>query len=250
MKKKNFVLLINLICFSCSSRDYEPRDAMKTAIAVSIDETDPLMLKPEADPILSLYGFKNDKNIAASFKINSVTDKQLNPTQEVYLQNGYITEKANSEEDPYFRQKLVMNFYTKTRLRITDLNTVNSSILNHSECLSSISENLQWLKKSKAQKNILLVFSDLQENSDLLNCYLEASQKLLDKNPAGIIKLFDSTHLLPSDLKEMTIFFVFQPKDREEDQKFARMVYVYRILLEQRGAKVIVQAQNDFYNIE
>jgi hypothetical protein len=101
----------------------------------------------------------------------------------------------------------------------------------------------------KREVQILLVFSDQQENSELFSCYTKANQLLLHKSPDKVAKHLDSFHLLPENLKGYTIFFVYQPKTREEDQKYLEMITVYKMLLEPRGATVTIQASNNSYTL-
>jgi hypothetical protein len=47
--------------------------------------------------------------------------------------------------------------------------------------------------------------------------------------------------MLPENLSNVRIVFFFNPATREEDMEYMKMVEVYRMLLELRGAKVTVQ---------
>ncbi len=143
-----------------------------------------------------------------------------------------------------------MSFYAEIRTAISDFNAEHQldSSLNFSECFLTIANELQLMKNKSGERNVLLVFSDLQENSNLFSCYTKANQELLYESPDTISQIFESMHLLPKNLNSIKVIFIFQPLTRPQDQKFEAMVKIYRKLLESRGATVIVQANNTYFN--
>jgi hypothetical protein len=69
----------------------------------------------------------------------------------------------------------------------------------------------------------------------------------LCSNTKKVEQLLQSRHPLPENLVGITIYFVYQPPDREHDQQFSKMLGIYKKLLNERGARVVVQAQNSYY---
>lgn len=243
-------LLISSL-FWCSCREDENEVRQSIYISTIVDITDLHLLHPDPKAILRLYGFDIDKSKAASFRISAVTDKQLNPTLEYFLPDNNSTEKHNSQDDPYYREKLVVAFYENIRNAVTQFNSVhhNDSSLRHSECFSTICNELHLMQKKGTTKNILLIFSDLQEKSNIIDSYSKANQSKPYKSPDKIAEIFNNVHLLPDNLKGYSIFFVYLPKDRIDDQKYRKMTTVYKMLLEPRGATVTIQATNNSYSL-
>ena len=249
MKRILHLMFLSLFLFECkNTTPVMPHRSVD--ITALIDVTDQLTVLPQPEAILKLYDFDSDRNINASFKICSITDRQLNPEKDIYLPNSSVTEKDNVQDDPYYREKLVLLFYNGVRKAINDFITTNKndSSLNHSECFRTIADELSNMKNNQAQKKILLIFSDLQENSELFDCYKIRGQELLNKKQGEVLKIFEQANLLPNVLKGTIAIFVYAPKNREEDQRYMNMVSVYKKLLESKGAIVKVQANSDVFN--
>lgn len=243
--KKLISILISLVALlSCNKASKEQPDSIYVTTVVDI--TDSRQVYPDAEHILPLFGFKNNEASEAMFKICTVTDKELNPAIEFRLPNGIETEKDNLEDDPDFRQKLIVKFFTSIRNTIAAFNTkvISDTAINHSECFKSISNELQSLVNQKSVKRVLLVYSDLQENSAFFNCYSKSNQKLVQSNPERVADIFDTAGLMPKGLKNITVSFIYNPISREDDIRFMAMLKVYKKLLEVRGAKVTVSASN------
>lgn len=241
-------ILLVLFLYGCACQEQNSL-SHSTQVSVITDCTDPHALLPVAEPLLGLYEFEKDKDREARFRICSVTDKQLNPASEVHLPDAETTDRNNSLDEPYYREKHILAFYDDIRKMLSHFTTVPSSdsSLKHSEIFYSVAHELQLLEKSQADRRILLVFSDLQENSLVFNSYSIAGREQLRKRPMDIVNIFRDTQLLPDSLTGITIFFVFQPKSRDEDQVYGAMTGVYTRLLEERGAKITIQATNTNY---
>jgi hypothetical protein len=247
MKTSKLLLASCILCAACQ---HQQEAKHSTQIVTVTDKTDHLSILPAADPILHLFGLNRDKNNEAYFRIASISDKQLNPAIEYHLPDGPSTESNNSQDDPYYREKVLLNFYSNVKKAIEEFNAISrrDSTLKNSECFATIASELQRMASHHAERNILLVFSDLQEKSDLFNCYPVSSQELLRKTPGKVLERFNNTHLLPNHLNGFDVYFVYQPNTREDDKRFAGMISIYKSLLESRGARVKVQADNMYLN--
>ncbi len=246
--KQILITVIGLtILLSCNKKDSEIPKSV--AVAAIVDVTDPLALNPNPDAILRLYGFDKDKNREAYFKLCLITDRQLNKTEEVHLKDGMTTEGDNTFDDPQFRQKLILGFYQTIRNLVTDFTATHrtDSPLPYSECFKTIARELSEMKQKHASENTLLVFSDLQENAELFASYTKLGKALLYTHPEKVITLFEQARLLPDDLKGFNVVFVFESGNREEDKAYTAMSDIYKSLLEKRGARITVTANNKNY---
>ncbi len=218
-------------------------------ITAEVDITDHRQVYPDAESILPLFNFNVEENSDATFRLSSVTDRELNPNTELYLPNGIETEKSNSDDDPDFRKKVIVQFFTLVRKAVKEFNAKveGDTSVPHSECFKSIANELQNLVQHKSTKGILLVYSDLQENSSLFSCYSKPGQKILQPFPEKVAAIFEKTFLLPQQLNNITVSFIYDPVSREDDFRFMTMVNVYKRLLIPRGAKVTVSANNPTY---
>lgn len=248
MKQTMYIVFTAVALLSCfnAQKQQQPHSIYVTAV---VDITDHRQVYPNAESILPIFNFNNAENSEATFRICPVTDRELNPDIEFHLPNNIETEKSNSYDDPDFRKKVIVQFFSSIRKTITEFNTKvkSDTSVAHSECFKCISNELENLVQHKSNKGVLLVYSDLQENSAILNCYTRFNQKLLISNPENIVGVFEKTVLLPKDLKNITVSFVYNPVSREDDIRFMAMLKVYKKLLLSRGAKVTVSANNPTY---
>ncbi len=254
MKKLITLLLFVIsICFfySCSTSSKE--NYLPKKLTVLVDITDPHMVRPMADALLQMYQFEKNKDIEASFRLCVITDKALNQTKDILLEDGAETKKINKRYDAQFREKRILGFYEKVRSAITEFTQFHNAdtSLRHSECFKILANEIATLNEKKNSENTVVIFSDIQENSRIFSCYTKANKQLLEHNPEKVIEIFEKTKLLPDDLKDFKFFFVYEPVNREQDFAYELMVKkIYMPLLEKRQAKVFIQTNNQNYSYE
>jgi len=245
MKPLNIVITAFLLC-SCSKHTARPV-LPSTEITVVDDLTDTFTLHPIADPILALFDFPDAKNQSAKFRLVVVTDRLLNPSVDMTIADGTTTEENNEDQEIDNREQIIYNFYDMVRHGVTEFPSRYSPAggsLKHSECFATIASELELLAKSTASQRTLIVFSDLLENNELYSCYTDDGRKLLQMHPLKIVHLLQKRCELPKSLVGITVYFVYQPKTRELDQLFNSMVAIYKQLLHERGARIVIQADN------
>ena len=222
---------------------------MSVHVTALVDITDPRAILPDAQSLLLLYDFPKDKNKEAYFRLMTTTDKVLNQAIELHVAPAEETKKYNQFEDPDFREKEILAFYEAVRHSVASFNANRQldTILGHSECFQSIARELFLMKEWKANKNALLIYSDLAERSDIFNIYGSGSVQQLLERPEILIKKFEATGLLPNDLSGFTVMFIYQPKNREDDKRFNEMAKLYQKMLTKRKATVLVNANNPKY---
>ncbi len=241
--KRIIIYLLPLCCISCNHKQHT--ESKSVALTVLYDCTDLRQIQPNPEFILSFYGLDTERERDAYFRITTTTDMVLNPSKEVYLPKSEVTQKDNSNDDPYFREKKILAFYAEVRQAIkgTAPNTENNTTYEKSECFRTICREITLLEKKKYTHSILLAYTDLQEKSDIATVY---GSSTIDT--ALIKKQFERLKLLPNKLTGLTVYVIFQPQDRKEDKKFMDMYGIYQNLLEQRGAIVQLKTENNPLN--
>jgi hypothetical protein len=243
--KLTIIISLIFIISACKQSSHE----QGCYIDVINDVTDQHILRPQAQSILELFNLSENKNEGANFRYSEIRDLHLVPFTTFYLPDESVTEGMNKKNEPLFREKIILNFYDSIKKTLSNANVKpDSSFLNHSECFRSVSNELTVLAQDKSAKRILIVFSNLFENA-IINVYSRGTKHLLYKNPDEIKKIFQNTHLLPDRLTGITTVFVYEPENRENDQLFNAMIGIYKSLLLERGAKVIIQANNTHYTL-
>lgn len=219
-------------------------------IDVINDVTDKHLLRPQAQAILELYNLSEIKGSSGYFRYSEIRDITMVPTTTIYLPDEEGTETRNTKNEPLFREGLILKFFDSIRSTLNNRGVVtDSSILNNSECFHSICNELKLLTEGISAKKVLLIFSNLYEHSNILSLYSEKYRKILTDNPNKIKRIFIDTHMLPDSLTGITAIFVYQPINRADDQKYNSIVAIYKNLLQERGAKVIIQASNSQYSL-
>lgn len=240
MKLSTFVLVC---CFVTACNSEKEVKEGRIGITVLHDITDSLLIHPNDEFPLKLYHLEDDKNTGAIFRITSTTDVVLNPAIEAVLPNNTITQKENENDDPYYREKRIQVFYSQVREALKAYNqTIKDSVKYHySECFRSICNEIVKLHKNNTESK-LIVYSDLQENSGLGTVYTKNG--LTDKSLKAIEKVYLQVNLLPQKIENLTVYFIFQPHNRDEDNGFRKMFAIFQKILETHGAKVILQSGN------
>lgn len=245
MKNYMLILCAGIILESCTKSSFVYIDA--TAISIVMDTTDYHKVYPTADPILALYGFDQDINKEAYFRLSCISDKQLAPVTEFHLAGGEETEKKNKQSIPNFRENHVLMFYEKIRVSIIPFSVLDTFIeSDYSECYRTIVNETKWLIGKTTGKKVLIIYSDLMENSDLFNFY-ELNIPTAKFDSEKIASSFDSLFALPDNLNGLQVYFVYQPTDRIEDARYRAISGIYKQMFEYRGASVTIQSDNDNY---
>lgn len=240
--KKVMVLIVLLLMNSCRNDSDKIQNPIYMDLVVLNDKTDPHLLRPDAS-ILRLFNLSDDNAKSVHFRYREITDRRLVPVTNLSFPGK---RSHNNNYAALSKERLIINFYDTVRSVLANNSaTDDSSTLDHSECFRTIADELSILSKSNAQNKILLIYSNIFENSDLLSVYDKKTGALSVPEPQKIKDCFEKSKLLPDDLKGITAFFLFKPASREEDQQYMKMVEAYK-LLESRGATIKVQADNSF----
>lgn len=238
-------LLLISTFMSCKNNKVSILPNSSKSVSVVFDVTDEHLLKPTANALMPMFGFSQTPNGAASFRIGAITNKKLNPVYACSIANGTVTEQQNTTNDPLHRSKCIAAFYERTQQLLSKILLDDSTLeLSNTECAFVIGRELQHLSNDTSQQKILVVFGNLMEKSELFNAY----QTLPLQN--DLTALLEQSKYFPEKLHGITVFFVFQPKDRSEDKRYMSLVTAYKVLLEKKGAKVIIQANDDFIVIQ
>lgn len=246
------IICIGVLCLLIScGRTQRNSPASETDVAVIEDVTDTFLVRPLTAPIMALYDFKGNMQKAAKFKMTLLTDKLLNPTESISIADASTTEKDNQHDDVHFREKMIMWFHEMLGKAVSDFQSKFTPCqpMGNSEVFATISGELNALAQSKAQHRVLLVFSDLQEHGSFFNCYSLQGQQQLGDEPDKVAAFLDTKRPLPKDMHGITVFLVYQPKDRLDDQRFDTMQGLYVRLLSKYGARVVVQSNGNHFDL-
>lgn len=246
MKKIIFLLSVLLIAGGCGNgKEKLTLSPGSVTLSVIDDVTDKHIVRPLPDPLLQLYHCNDNPDMECLFRRREISDRMLTPVSYCRLADGNTTAKENKNNDPQFRKRSVIVFYERVRQIIGESNAKEDTMhsLNNSECFKTICSELTILAANSSTRNYLAVFSDLNEKSDLYDVY--------NRSPVAedIGNIILENDLLPERLDKVTVFFVFSPKDREQDKQYNLIAGIFKKLIESKGGRVIIQASNSSYNL-
>ena len=234
-----------ILLYACSDT---PQPSPVT-VSVLRDRTDSnFILKPNAEAILKLFDLEEHKEGSARFRYAEIKDQVLGASIDIELPDATTTEKQNKQQIPLFREQAIVSFYDTVRNIIKSSNEISDALtLQQSTCFEKIAGELTVLKESK-DKSILLVYSNLFQNSPLLSVYNRTVQQELYEHPEHVIQQMRITRLLPDTVRNTTVVFLYQPS-RDEEKLYMQMVKIYTSLLREKGATVLLQTSNTFRNL-
>ena len=206
-----------------------------TEVVVFSDITDKNMVQPQSEDILKLFDFDNNRWNGGIFRYSNISQVSLNQTEQTQIDaaNQWLSNEFQREDEIKHFKKKVKN--------ILD----NASQVTHGKDNSSIylpiANELNRLSKTKTEKKILLIYSDLMENTDNLSFYRKQDFSILKFNPNKTqVQLEKSVVISP--LSGINVWFIYQPFNTKNDEDFQIVSQFYKKLLEDKGARVTVSA--------
>lgn len=246
---KQYIAILAIVVFLVSCQKAYKENNRSISVSVIIDITDLQQLHPESESIIPMFGLQYDVEKSVIFRITPLTDRQLNPVREIRLKDAGSNNKDNVGDDDNFRKKQIIHFYDTVRKSISEetQSALADTSLSYSECFTTILNEVLKRKKNAGDSVIILVFSDLNENSSVFNVYTNENKALLLQHPENVARIFEQKKSIPDSIKHTTLILVYDPKSREDDGVFMKMAEVYRLIFEHRGVTVMVQATNKSY---
>ena len=133
------------------------------------------------------------------------------------------------------RSKDSTRYYAQIDSAITLIQN-HRSTMTASTIFKVLSEELNRLSGLNYAKKVLIINSDLMENS-FINFYDDSTIQKIVESPEKVSELMLSKYPI-SDLTGIDVLIVYIPKDKEDNTRFEVLSGFYRNLLESLGAKV------------
>jgi len=206
-----------------------------TDITVMRDITDVQISQPKIEDISGLLNLNNSKWDGANFRFVDITDVSYNHISETKIlpENQWMGNELD-------RDKKVKQFYTGISQILTVADTEKVGKAN-SAIYKLIASELNRLSQSTSQKRILLIYSDLTENTDEFSLYKKNNIDLIKTNPESVQKQFEAQAPL-KNLKGINVYLVYQPTNQEADEQYKLIAGFYQKFLESKGATVEITA--------
>lgn len=233
LKTLGILLLITLLVGCVSERN------TTTELVIARDITDSRIEQPKLEEIFSLFGLTENPLNGAIFKFQNLSDVSYNQRSQLRIeqQNKWLSNEME-------RQGEIKKFKIaiESKLEQSPSDTIEKE---NSSIYLPIARELNQLSQSKSDRRILVVYSDLMENTLEFSFYRKGDFELVKNQPDSLQKRFEK-ELLISPLSGIEIYFIYQPKDIKSDQRFQIISEFYKKLLESKGAKVTISANLNF----
>jgi len=206
-----------------------------TAMSVLSDITDSLKSKPDSKELISMLKLQDPKYPemwnGVILRTTVLSDVDLNRTEQISLpaQNPWLSNE-------FERAKEIDGLKKQTNESIKRLNTETGK--RNSSLIQPILNETTRLKQSKADIKILLVYSNLMENTSELNLYKKRDFDSFTK--AGLV----SQGLEKSEisLTGVKIYFVYEPVNSLDNSRYLKVSEILKTYFEDMGATVYRQA--------
>lgn len=203
-----------------------------TDVIVLHDVTDSIIAKPDSAQLIAFLNASH-KWDGISFTLSSISDVSISKTQKVFIpaQSRWLGNEIKRSRD-------LKAFYNS----VEELLARSSGDVigrKQTSVYLPIVTSLTSLVESPSNKKVLIVYSDLMENTNEVSFYDPQTLSELKSKPEVILDGLGASMHLPS-LAGVDVVFVFQPHNSVEDASFRIVSGFYKSMLENKGAHVII----------
>lgn len=238
MKTKTAILIfvILLTASGCTYYAECTDNAYDYEITVTIDRTGSHSISmPERSTIQQAFPPNRDLWKGYLFRLASLSDVDLN-----IIYEAKIKPECSIAGNVYDRKKQMEKFNEELDSAISNLlsepvGTPSSSIY------IPITKELSRLAGSKARNKRLIIFSDLLEETSLLEFDRKKTLAQLKQNPDSIAGILSMEAELPP-LDGIEIYIVYRPVNSDDSDRHRIISRFYKNLFEKNGAKVFIGA--------
>jgi len=205
-----------------------------TEIIIWDDVTDEYLSHPDPNEILSLGDFTGDnKWNGALIRYSTLSDISYNTITEIKLpaENKWLSNEIE-------RDRSIKTFKEKLAKTISAKDSIGK---NHSFLYVPIARELNRLSKSKSQKKIVVIYSDLMENDPDFSFYDKQLFSSIESNADSFKGHFESQEPL-SALFGIEIYIIYRSSDVGKDREFRFVSEFYKKMLQGKGATVHISA--------
>lgn len=239
MKPSTFIstcciaFVVMLIFLGCAAVDSQRKHIEYAAM---IDLTDSIKIVPDENSVVADLGI--DENIwnSANFSLGTFTDVSYTPHARISLAKAPSRLTASE----FTRKREVVAFKTNLSALLDSARSDTSGKPNSSLYLPMV-EELTRLSNSTADRKVLVIYSDMMENSLDLSFYSPNTLALLRTDPDKVKAMLFAKAKLPN-LTSIEIKLIYLPKNAKDDAVFHTVSQFFSSMLSEAGATVSISA--------
>jgi hypothetical protein len=203
-----------------------------TSVYLLVDQTGDALALPSAESIYKLYDLRKRTERGAIFTLQSISDLEYAPSVTFSLDpQPFLLQNVGR------RKKDINDFLSKISLSIAQvsLQPVGKS---RSQIYAPLIQTLNTISAQDVDEKIVLVMSDLEENSSF-SVYDNADLKLLLDNPDAVTKRLSQYGAL-GDMHNISVQFSYNASDYKDSQRYSLMASYFKRLIESKGGHVVI----------
>ena len=206
----------------------------RTKVVVMNDVTDSLITPVDMEVILDYINLRKEMWQSVNVSYVEITDMTNNPVRQAKIisRNSWFSNELDRKEE-------INGFETRVRELPTKAKEGHKG-LDHSSIYLPLVNQLNALAQSSAKYKVLILQSDLMEN-DIVKFYADSTWSQVEKEPEKVIEQLRERQT-PANYSDITIYLVFKPADRKEDQRYQAVSRLFKQLLQDAGARVVIQS--------
>lgn len=221
--------------------------AQSTCVHVIYDVTQASECRPAVSSLLPLFDFDGGDTYA-EFKLTILRGRLLNAAVTITQDDIPGTESKKSR---LRRSECIDTFRSgiETQLRTFPLKFTEPPLRVRKETYKTFASEIWELARSRAGRKVIVVYSGLEEEQPDFSTSSKESVELMKTDPIAVGEKLLRGKSLPDVLPGLTVIFVFNGNTEKENETFRHMSAVYKELLLDRGAQVIIQSQSNRFEI-
>lgn len=222
------ILAMCLLTTACNN------ESTNTEVTLMFDQTDRQHVHPSAEAILAPFKLNVNPWQGLQITIVPISDKDVNTVDIVSLPSenrltGNIT----------IRRVNIRRFAQHLRQSIASLDSVHT--LPRSIIFRAIEKQAESLAKRPAARHVILVYSDLMENSEL-SFYDRQTLGLLQSAPSLIEKQLMANAVI-SNLSGVELWLLYDPQGYRQNNIYMSIARFYERIYKMHGAQVHIEDQ-------
>lgn len=240
LKQTLIILFISSCIFFLSACNTESKPSQSVAFFLLKDVTfsagnENHSLDLSSEKLTRLFGLDSDPLVSAKYYQSLISEVHINKEFSASLP------PANLDNFNKFKRKnKVKKFLSSIDMAIQDLQNVEFG-RPKSSIFVPVAKTINKLAQTKANRQILVIQSDLFENTFILSKYDKNQMIKIENKPQSLEQVLDKETPIYSRLDNMTIYIINQPKSNS-DKDFYIISNIYKNWLESKGAKVEIMA--------
>lgn len=207
-----------------------------THVVVLRDVTDSFAVQPKPDVLLSLFALsEGERWNGAWVELADITDVSYNAVSSTYVvpANKWLSnELQRDKEIDRFKQHVTT---------LVDAEREDTTGRPYSSVYLAMAQQLVRLYEDWTEKRVLVVYSDLMENTPSVSFYDTRVLASLNERPDKVVQAWEAVLPLPT-LAGIDVYLIYQPVDAADDARYQVVSGFYKKMLEAKGATVQVAA--------